>query len=176
MTDTEIIKIGDVCAYFYDNQNKSFSIVEIIEELSDECVVVKFHQVLRDNSGNGLFTYLCDTGKTMNVSRKYLHKLDLINRQKTEIEILIRKKETLRDEIAELQAENERLNKEIDRLSQCVMYHDGQIVDAIKEFAESLKHELEIAFDEPIFDTVVGKIIDSTIDSLIDEMAGDNNV
>lgn len=41
------------------------------------------------------------------------------------------------------QAEIERLNKEIDRLSQCVMYHDGQIVDAkaeaVKEFAERLK-------------------------------------
>ena len=32
-------------------------------------------------------------------------------------------------------AEIERLNKEVDRLSQCVMYHDGQVVDAIKEFA-----------------------------------------
>ena len=38
------------------------------------------------------------------------------------------------------------------------------------------KYELEIAFDEPIFDTVIGKIIESTIDRLIDEMAGDNNV
>ena len=34
---------------------------------------------------------------------------DLINRQKTEIDILIRKKETLRDEIAEKDAEIERL-------------------------------------------------------------------
>ena len=31
--------------------------------------------------------------------------LDLINRQKSEIEILIRKKETLRDELAEIDAE-----------------------------------------------------------------------
>ena len=31
-------------------------------------------------------------------------------------------------------AEIERLNKEVDRLSQCVLYHDGQISDAIKEF------------------------------------------
>ena len=39
--------------------------------------------------------------------------LDLINRQKTEIDILIRKKESLRDEIAECRAEIERL-KEIE--------------------------------------------------------------
>ena len=37
--------------------------------------------------------------------------LDLINRQKAEIDILIRKKETLKDEIAEQQAEIERLQK-----------------------------------------------------------------
>lgn len=37
--------------------------------------------------------------------------LNLINRQKTEIEILIRKKHTLTDELAELQAENESLKE-----------------------------------------------------------------
>ena len=52
------------------------------------------------------------------VSEIKKHVLDLINRQKaeieiknTEIDILIRKKESLRDEIAELQAEIERLSK-----------------------------------------------------------------
>lgn len=39
--------------------------------------------------------------------------LDMLNRQKAEIDILIRKKESLRDEIAEQQAEIERL-KEIE--------------------------------------------------------------
>ena len=38
---------------------------------------------------------------------------NLINRQKAEIDILIRKKETLRDEICELQAENEKLKTEL---------------------------------------------------------------
>ena len=42
--------------------------------------------------------------------------LDLINRQKAEIDILIRKKETLRDDICELQAENEMIKKEISEL------------------------------------------------------------
>lgn len=37
--------------------------------------------------------------------------LDLINRQQAEIDILIRKKENLRDEICVLQAENERLRE-----------------------------------------------------------------
>lgn len=45
-------------------------------------------------------------------------------------------------------AENERLNKEVDRLSQCVMYHDGHIVDAkseaYKEFAERLHQKCAI--------------------------------
>ena len=51
------------------------------------------------------------------------YSLDLINRQKAEIE---------------------RLNKEVDRLSQCVLYHEGQIIDAIKEFAERLLDEYDI--------------------------------
>ena len=46
--------------------------------------------------------------------------LDLINRQKTEIDILMRKKETLRDEIAEQQAEIERLRKDNEYLNDCV--------------------------------------------------------
>ena len=44
------------------------------------------------------------------------HSLDLINRQKAEIDILIRKKETLRDEIAEQQEEIERLREKIKSL------------------------------------------------------------
>lgn len=40
----------------------------------------------------------------------------------------------LLDLINRQQAEIERLNKEVDRLAQCVLYHDGQISDAIKDF------------------------------------------
>ena len=79
MCNKEDIKIGDTCAYFYDNQNMSFSIVTVVKELSEDCVVVKFNQVLRDGSGNNLFTYLCKTGKTMNVSKNYLHKINIID-------------------------------------------------------------------------------------------------
>ena len=62
-------------------------------------------------------------------------------------------------------AEIERLNKEVDRLSQCVLYHDGQVVDAVKEFAERLKKELSF-----------GKYIQADqIDNLLKEMVGDND-
>lgn len=52
---------------------------------------------------------LKDTNDCTYVLRR--NSLDLINRQSAEIDILIRKKHTLRDEIAELQAEIERLQK-----------------------------------------------------------------
>ena len=62
-------------------------------------------------------------------------------------------------------AEIERLNKEVDRLSQCVLYHDGIVSDlerdlfnakaeAIKEFAERLKPKLSY-YDEVYVDTLV---------------------
>mgnify|MGYP006372352803 CR=1 FL=1 len=86
MTDNEIIKVGDICLYFYDNDNKSISIVEVVKYLSTDVLVVKFLQVVVDDSGNGLFDYLYRAEKTMNVSRKYLHKIDLITCQREEIE------------------------------------------------------------------------------------------
>ena len=126
MSQNVTVCVGDVCTYAYLDKNKSLSIVEVVSELSEEVVVVKFHQVISDDSGNGFFTYMCNTGGTMNVSRKYLNKIDLVGCQKAEIKSL---------------------NKEVDRLSQCVLYHDGIVSDlekdvfnakaeAIKEFAE----------------------------------------
>ena len=116
MTDNEIINIGDVCTYSYLDKNKSLSIVEVVKELSDEVVVVKFHQVINDDSGIEVFAYLLDKGKTMNVSKKYLTKIDLINRQKAEIERLKYNLKAVLDERAD---------------------HS----EAIKEFAERLKKE-----------------------------------
>lgn len=100
-TDAEIINIGDVCIYSYFEENRSISIVEVVKELSEETVVIKFHQVIFDNSGNDLFFYLCKTGRTMNASKKYLRKIDLINRLKVENEALISAQETLKKHIAE---------------------------------------------------------------------------
>lgn len=45
------------------------------------------------------------------------------------------------------QSEIERLNKEVDRLSQDALYHDGQVADAIKEFAEKVHNEIEEAVE-----------------------------
>ena len=56
----------------------------------------------------------------------------LINRQKAEIDILIRKKDTLRDEVAEQQAEIERLKQEL----------DGETVKNMR-----LEHEIESLMD-----------------------------
>lgn len=66
--------------------------------------------------------------------------LDLIKRQKTAIDILIRKKETLQDEIAEQQAEVEELQK---------YKHDYYVLQSItrKEFAERLKERKYLSGD-----------------------------
>ena len=82
MTDKEIINVGDICLYFYDNDNKSISVVEVVKKLSIDVIVVNFLQVFVDDSGNGYFDYLCRAEKTMNVSRKYLHKINIINRKR----------------------------------------------------------------------------------------------
>ena len=60
-------------------------------------------------------------------------------------------------------AEIERLQKEVDRLSECVVYHDGHVADAIKEFAERLKSRL-IIYTHLNFNDV--------IDNLVNEMIG----
>lgn len=55
--------------------------------------------------------------------------LDLINRQKAEIGILIRKKNDLQDEITELQAENERLKGDL-------AFREKQLDNLVKEMTE----------------------------------------
>ena len=77
--------------------------------------------------------------------------LALINRQKAEIE---------------------RLQKEVDRLSQCVLYHDGQIVDAIKEFAERVKEYIPHFSDG--YTTM--QCVEGAVKYLVKEMVGDNDV
>lgn len=76
----------------------------------------------------------------------------------------------LSDIIRDKNAEIERLNKEVDRLSQIVLYHDGHIADAraeaIKEFAERLK---KIAYKYFVYSVTVNEI-----DNLVKEMVGDS--
>lgn len=66
--------IGDTCIYRFDDDtaNKSLAIVEIVGILNDEVAKIKFIKVLVDETGNGFFNYLYQTGKTMNASIKYL--------------------------------------------------------------------------------------------------------
>lgn len=67
-------------------------------------------------------------------------------------------------------AEIEKLNKEVDRLSQVIMYHDGQVADAIKEFAERFR---ALFAEYSSYDTLhVYEILDR-IDVVEEEMVGD---
>ena len=72
--------------------------------------------------------------------------LDLINRQQAEIERCERLCNSLDDQMADAK------------------------IDTLKHFLGRLKFELGIAFDEPIFDTIIGNIIESTIDKLLKEL------
>lgn len=66
--------VGDFCIYGFADENKSLAIVEIVKILDDTRGVaeIKFHKVVFDDTGNGLFEYLLRSGKTMNGSFKYL--------------------------------------------------------------------------------------------------------
>ncbi len=59
--------------------------------------------------------------------------------------------------LVEQGAEIKSLNKEVDRLSQVVLYYDGQMVDTINEFAERARDELQtgnIIMDKSICDII----------------------
>ena len=95
-----------------------------------------------------------------------------LNRQKTEIDILIRKKETLRDEIAEQQAEIERLQKQLKEgidLSDCAVKIFK--ADAIKEFAEKAKKKSQ--WYPYYMYGLIEAVPVGDIDNLVKEMVGD---
>ena len=126
--------------------------------------------------------------------------LDLINRQKAEIDILIRKKETLRDEICKLQAENEKLKTELVGMRGAAnsykMHYDNaqaeikelqrrivfwredlnyqpekERAEAIKEFAERLQVYVGSMMGHMHSEYVVR--IQNKIDNLVKEMVGE---
>ena len=66
------------------------------------------------------------------------------------------------------QAEIERLYKEVDRLSQVVLYHDGQMVDTIKEFAERACNELQTG--NIIMDKSIHDIINHIANEMLEEL------
>lgn len=69
--------------------------------------------------------------------------------------------DVLKEMCAEKDAEIERLNKEVDRLSQVVMYHDGQIADAqldvLDEYVERAKRRLPI-ISPNVFDQIAKEL------------------
>lgn len=70
----DTLKVGDICFYSFGGENKSLAIVQIVRLLNDTRGVaeIKILKVIVDDTGNGFFDYLCETGKTMNASLKYL--------------------------------------------------------------------------------------------------------
>ena len=69
--------VGDFCLYGYADGNKSLAIVEIVKILDDERGIaeLKFHKVIKDNTGNEYFHYLFKSGRTMNGSFEYLRNI-----------------------------------------------------------------------------------------------------
>ena len=106
--------------------------------------------------------------ETYSQCRKQLEKdvVDLINRQNAEIDILIRKKETLRDEIC---AAHEEVDKWKNKYLDMWCEPDSDIhkikAEAIKKFAERLK-----AVSHPYMDTQMVFVLQ--IDNLVAEMTG----
>ena len=121
--------------------------------------------------------------------------LDLINRQKaeikqkdTEIDILIRKKKTLRDEISELETEIEQLEAGCEKQyeiaeaniraeiadggTSCHWCTDKNKTQAYKEFAERLKGSVFFIRDEDGWDYSV--VFADEIDNLVKELTEGN--
>ena len=68
---------GDICTYPHGAGNRSFAVVEPVRILNDPsgAAEIRFLEVLVDDTGNGTFTYLHKTGKTMNASLRYMKKV-----------------------------------------------------------------------------------------------------
>ena len=138
---------------------------EIIEALENCGNVGECQKCLLNEMEQGIS--LCIPHLTQNA-------LNLINRQKAEIDILIRKKEKLRDEIAEKDAEIERLQKLLEQCEDSGEYWESKYIDAIKEFAERLKSKFthsgkSTKYGEFTWDDVTSY----EIDNLVKEMVGD---
>ena len=78
------------------------------------------------------------------------------------------------DIINRLEAENERLNKENDRLSQCVMYHDGQISDAKAEAVKAFVKKFEKKIKNVKFTIGQTWEIKCALKQILQEMTGVN--
>lgn len=77
---------GDIChqknqiceySFYEEKENQSLAIVRIEEILDDPrgIATISFLEVIKDDTGNGLFDYLLKSNQTMNASLKYLKPL-----------------------------------------------------------------------------------------------------
>lgn len=111
--------------------------------------------------------------------------LDLINRQKAEIEekdieidILIRKKDAAYDEISELRAEVERL-KEENKNQKLVIEEIEDILDPLpfetdfKKAIKTAKSEAIKEFAKKLKEKIYSQVIRKKIDYTVEEMVGD---
>ena len=79
----------------------------------------------------------------------------------------------LKDFINRQKAEIERLNKEVDRLSQIVLYHDGHIADAKAEATKEFAERIDTHFKGSGIHWLYEVILKQRIDNLVKEMVGD---
>jgi hypothetical protein len=69
--------------------------------------------------------------------------------------------------INELAENNERLNKEVDRLSQVVLYNDGVMVDIIREFSQRARDQLRTG--NMLMDKSISDIVYQIEDEMLEE-------
>jgi len=82
MVNKEDIKAGDKLIYVLTFTKQSeikdklacVALVEAVRQFEDVCEC-KFLKVLSDNSGNGYYKYMEQSGNTTNCSLKYLYKV-----------------------------------------------------------------------------------------------------
>ena len=116
---------------------------------------------------------VCDTGNVVIEEMA----IDLINRQKAEINGLISGQETLQKCIAEKDAEIERLKNAYRHFAweRDVFFEETKTAkdEAIKEFAERLKAQFELRPSYHRLTLIVCDEVRNAIDSLVKEMVGD---
>ena len=125
----------------------------------------------------------CSTCKQVLIDAK-----DLINRLQAKVERYKKSRDDYQDKVMfiakqcdELQAENERLSKEVDRLSQVVLYNDSVTemkveetkAEAYKNFAERLKDKAYTYSDITGYQSTVVDV--NEINGVYEELVGDNN-
>ena len=73
-----MIKVNDVClhSFSWDTWNKARCVVKVKSIFSEDIAEIDILRVIRDDSGNGAFTDLCNTKRTLLASVKSLKKLE----------------------------------------------------------------------------------------------------